>query len=148
MLSECKNSEEKAKKAMIDAARLADELRGEQLSAQDSERIRRALDYQVKDMQQKLDEAEQLALKGGRKIIQRLEGRVRDLENQLDEEQRRLVDSQKNQRRAERRIKELCFQQEEDHKNHERMQELVDKLQNKVRARILRKNTIIYILNF
>ena len=35
-------------------------------------------------------------------------------------------------RRIERRVKELTFQQEEDNKNHERMQELVDKLQNKV----------------
>ena len=29
-------------------------------------------------------------------------------------------------------MKELTFQQEEDNKNHERMQELVDKLQGKV----------------
>lgn len=36
--------------------------------------------------------------------------------------------------RTERRIKELSFQREEDRKNHERMQELVDKLQNKVTA--------------
>jgi len=28
----------------------------------------------------------------------------------------------------------LTFQQEEDHKNHERMQELVDKFQNKVKT--------------
>ena len=30
MLASCKNSEEKAKKAMVDAGRLADELRAEQ----------------------------------------------------------------------------------------------------------------------
>merc|ERR1711953_913874 len=71
--------------------------------------------------------------KGGRKVIQRLEQRIRELESQLDEEQRRLVDAQKNQRRVDRRIKELTFQQE-DHKNHERMQELVDKFQNKVKT--------------
>ena len=50
----------------------------------------------------------------------------------MDDEQRRLVDAQKSQRRTERRIKELTFSQDEDHKNHERIQELVDKLQNKV----------------
>ena len=50
----------------------------------------------------------------------------------MDDEQRRLVDAQKAQRRTDRRIKELTFSQDEDHKNHERMQELVDKLQNKV----------------
>merc|ERR1711884_73294 len=37
-------------------------------------------------------------------------------------------------RRTDRRIKELSFSQDEDHKNHERMQELVDKLQNKVKT--------------
>merc|ERR1712178_216345 len=118
---------------MIDAARLADELRAEQETAQSMERNRRGPEYQVKDMQTKLDEAEQLAMKGGRKVVQRLEQRIRESENQLDEEQRRLVDAQKNQRRLDRRIKDLTFQQEEDHKNHERMQELVDKFQNKVK---------------
>merc|ERR1712038_2230818 len=72
MLGETRLSEEKAKKAMIDAARLADELRAEQETAQGMERNRRGLEYQVKDMQTKLDEAEQLAMKGGRKVVQLL----------------------------------------------------------------------------
>merc|ERR1719439_552470 len=134
MLTESRIAEEKAKKAMIDAARLADELRGEQENAQLAERSRRVLDNQVKDMQTKLDEAEQLAVKGGKKITSRLEQKIKDLEGQLDNEQRRLVDAQKSQRRTDRRIKELSFSQDEDHKNHERMQELVDKLQNKVKT--------------
>merc|ERR1712038_710447 len=134
MLTESKMAEERAKKAMIDAARLADELRLEQENAQNCEKTRKSLDYQVKDMQSKLDEAEQLALKGGKKITSRLEQKIKDLETHLDDEQRRLVDAQKSQRRTERRIKELTFSQDEDQKNHERMQELVDKLQNKVKS--------------
>merc|ERR1711972_398171 len=47
----------------------------------------------------------------------------------FDDEQRRLVEAEKSQRRTTHRIKELTFSQEEDHKNHERMQELVDKKQ-------------------
>merc|ERR1711922_14532 len=62
------------------------------------------------------------------------EQKIKDLETQLDDETRRLVDAQKTQRRTERRIKELTFSQDEDHKNHERMQDLVDKLQNKVKT--------------
>merc|ERR1712121_204030 len=127
-------AEERAKKAMIDAARLADELRLEQENAQNCEKQRKALDYQVKDMQTKLDEAEQMALKGGKKITSRLEQKIKDLESQLDDEQRRLVEAQKSQRRTDRRVKELSFSQDEDQKNHERMQELVDKLQNKVKS--------------
>merc|ERR1719228_1451263 len=68
MMCESRIAEEKAKKAMIDAARLADELRAEQENAQTCEKNRRSLEFQVKDMQTKLDEAEQLAVKGGRKV--------------------------------------------------------------------------------
>merc|ERR1719264_1236741 len=61
MLCETRIAEDKAKKAMIDAARLADELRAEQENAQHSEKNRRSLECQVKDMQTKLDEAESRA---------------------------------------------------------------------------------------
>merc|ERR1712203_986457 len=78
---------------------------------------RRSLECQVKDMQTKLDEAEQQAVKGGRKVTSRLEQKIKDLESQFDDEQRRLVEAEKSQRRTTRRIKELTFSQEEDHKN-------------------------------
>ncbi|XP_017014041.1 myosin heavy chain, muscle isoform X16 [Drosophila takahashii] len=134
LLNEAKNSEEKAKKAMVDAARLADELRAEQDHAQTQEKLRKALEQQIKELQVRLDEAEANALKGGKKAIQKLEQRVRELENELDGEQRRHADAQKNLRKSERRVKELSFQSEEDRKNHERMQDLVDKLQQKIKT--------------
>merc|ERR1711974_443662 len=104
-------SDEKAKKAMVDAARLADELRTEQDVAQ----------CQAKDMQIRLDEAEVNALKGGKKAMSRMETRIRELESELEAESRRFADSQKNLRRTERRIKELTYAADEDRKNHERM---------------------------
>ncbi|XP_062706929.1 myosin heavy chain, muscle isoform X20 [Aedes albopictus] len=134
LLNEAKNSEEKAKKAMVDAARLADELRAEQDHAQTQEKLRKALEQQIKELQVRLDDAETNALKGGKKAIQKLEQRVRELESELDSEQRRHADAQKNLRKSERRIKELTFQSEEDRKNHERMQDLVDKLQQKIKT--------------
>jgi len=79
LLNEAKNSEEKAKKAMVDAARLADELRAEQDHAQTQEKLRKALETQIKELQVRLDEAEANALKGGKKAIQKLEQRVREL---------------------------------------------------------------------
>lgn len=95
---------------MVDAARLADELRAEQDHAQTQEKLRKALETQIKELQVRLDEAEANALKGGKKAIQKLEQRVRELENELDGEQRRHADAQKNLRKSERRIKELSFQ--------------------------------------
>merc|ERR1712219_13931 len=134
MASEAHLSDEKAKKAMVDAARLADELRCEQELAQAYERDRKLFECQVKDMQQRLDEAETNALKGGKKAMNKMETRIRELSSELDAETRRFADSQKNLRRSERRIKELTFAADEDRKNHERMQGLVDQLQAKIKS--------------
>merc|ERR1739836_123296 len=134
MASEAHMSEEKAKKAMVDAARLADELRCEQELAQGFERDRKLLECQVKDMQSRLDEAETNDLKGGKKAMNKMETRIRELESELDAECRRFNDGQKNLRRSERRIKELTFAADEDRKNHERMQGLIDNLQGKIKS--------------
>ena len=58
MAGEAALSEEKAKKSMIDAARLADELRNEQELAQGYERDRKLMECQLKDLQTRLDDAE------------------------------------------------------------------------------------------
>merc|ERR1712083_1218903 len=134
MASEAALSEEKAQKAMIDAARLADELRAEQEAAQGLERDRKLLEAQAKDMQARLDDAEQNALKGGKKAMGNMESRIRELESELDAENRRLGDAQKNLRKSERKIKELSFASDEDRKNHERMQALIDQLQSKIKC--------------
>merc|ERR1711962_1217856 len=134
MSAEAKMSEEKAQRAMVDAARLADELRGEQEAAMMIERDRKLLEAQVKDASARLDEAEQNALKGGKKAIAKMETRIRELESEFDAESRRNGGAQKNLRKSERRVKELTYQQDEDKKNHERMQGLIDQLQGKIKS--------------
>merc|ERR1712208_64656 len=103
MTNEARLSEDKAARAMVDAARLA-------------------------------DEAEVNALKGGRKAMIKMETRIRELESELDAEARRFCDISKNLRKSERSIKELTFAADEDKKNHERMQSLIDQLQGKVKS--------------
>jgi myosin heavy chain 6/7 len=134
MTAEAQLSEEKAKKAMIDAAQLADELRAEQELAQALERDRKLLECQAKEMQQRLDEAETNALKNGKKAMNKMETRIRELESEMDSENRRLGDAGKNLRKSERRIKELTYAADEDRKNYERMQGLIDQLQGKIRS--------------
>merc|ERR1712227_949149 len=134
MTSEAKMSEDKAQHAMIDAARLAEELRAEQETAMMLERDKKLLEAQVKDAQARMDEAEQTALKGGKKAIAKMETRIRELESELDAENRRLGDSQKNLRKSERRVKELTYTIDEDKKNQERMQALIDQLQGKIKS--------------
>merc|ERR1712086_599757 len=134
MTGEAHMSEDKAQKAMIDAARLADELRVEQDTAMMLERDKKLLEAQVKDAQNRLDEAEQNALKGGKKAIAKMDTRIRELESEYDAESRRCADAQKNLRKSERHIKELTYTQDEDRKNAERMQALIDQLQGKVKS--------------
>merc|ERR1711892_1347404 len=44
------------------------------------------------------------------------------------------ADAQKNLRKSERHVKELTYSQDEDRKNHERMQGLIDQLQGKIKS--------------
>merc|ERR1719394_346867 len=134
MTSEAKMSEDKAQRSMIDAARLAEELRAEQEVAMMLERDKKLLEAQVKDAQTRLDEAEQTALKGGKKAIAKMETRIRELESELDAENRRLGDASKNLRKSERHVKELTYTIDEDRKNNERMQALIDQLQGKIKS--------------
>merc|ERR1711951_28267 len=64
----------------------------------------------------------------GKKAVIKMETRIRELESELDAE------SSKNLRKTERKIKELTFASDEDKKNHERMQALIDQLQGKVKS--------------
>merc|ERR1711878_51905 len=134
MANEARMSEEKAGRAMVDAARLTEELRAEQDLASQLERDRKVGEAQVKDLQGRVDEAEMNALKGGKKAMNKMETRIRELQSELDAESRRMADAQKNLRRSERRIKELAFAGDEDRKNHERMQGLIDSLQGKIKS--------------
>uniref|UniRef100_A0A674HA36 Myosin-1B-like n=1 Tax=Taeniopygia guttata TaxID=59729 RepID=A0A674HA36_TAEGU len=133
-IQEARNAEEKAKKAITDAAMMAEELKKEQDTSAHLERMKKNLDQTVKDLQHRLEEAEQLALKGGKKQIQKLEARVRELEGEVDAEQKRSAEAVKGVRKYERRVKELTYQSEEDRKNILRLQDLVDKLQTKVKS--------------
>merc|ERR1712176_597427 len=109
MACEAKLSEEKAARAMVDAARLADELRAEQDLAMNLEKDKKLLEAQCKDAANRADEAEANALKGGRKAMIKMETRIRELESELDAEGRRYADVSKNLRKSERSIKELTF---------------------------------------
>uniref|UniRef100_A0A4W6F0N8 Myosin heavy chain 7 n=1 Tax=Lates calcarifer TaxID=8187 RepID=A0A4W6F0N8_LATCA len=133
-LQECRNAEEKAKKAITDAAMMAEELKKEQDTSAHLERMKKNMEQTIKDLQHRLDEAEQIAMKGGKKQIQKLEARIRELESEVEAEQRKSSESVKGIRKYERRIKELTYQTEEDRKNLARLQDLVDKLQLKVKS--------------
>jgi myosin heavy chain 6/7 len=133
-LGQAKNSEEKSKRAMVDAARLADELRSEQDHANAEGRGKRTLDTQLSELENRLSDAEAAAMKGGKAAMSKLEMKIRELEVELGGVQSRTSENYKAFQRAERRIKELQFQQDEDKKNQDRMSELAQKLQAKIKT--------------
>merc|ERR1712012_1183234 len=98
MLLAAKNGEDKAKKALIDAARLADELRGEQEHSNN------------------------------------LTATKKTLETELGSTQTQTLESVKAFQRSDRKVKELKFAQDEDKKNQDRMSDLANKLQQKIKT--------------
>merc|ERR1711922_26064 len=134
MLQAAKNAEEKSKKAMVDAARLADELRAEQDHVTGQANAKRTLEAQLAELELRLADAEAAAMKGGKAAMAKLEMRIRELETELGSTQCRTSENMKAYQRTERKVKELEFAQDEDKKNQERMSDLAGKLQQKIKT--------------
>merc|ERR1711976_282670 len=134
LLSASKNSEEKAKKAMVDAGRLADELRAEQDHTSAQERAVRTTEKSLTELAQKAEEASIQASLGAQQMPAKLEARAREIELELNRTVQMTAEFHKNITKGERRIKELLFQQEENKKNQDRIAELVEKLQQKIKS--------------
>uniref|UniRef100_A0A8C4ZH76 Uncharacterized protein n=1 Tax=Gadus morhua TaxID=8049 RepID=A0A8C4ZH76_GADMO len=133
-VQEGRSTSDKAKKALTDAALMAEELKKEQDSTTALERMKKNMETTVRDLQVRLDESEQMALKGGKKQLHKLESRVRELETALLLEEKKSEEVVKGARRYERKVKELTYQTEEDQKTLLHMQDLIEKLQTKVKS--------------
>merc|ERR1711937_757435 len=66
--------------------------------------------------------------------MNKMETRIRELESEVAAENRRFADAMKNLRKGERHIKEMTYAADEDRKNQERMQGMVDQLQSKIKS--------------
>ena len=134
MLMQAKNSEEKAKKAMVDSGRLADELRAEQDHTTSQSKAKRALETQLAELENKFAEAQDNAVRGGRNAMSKLETRIRELEAELGNVQAHTGENAKGYQKCERRSKEIAFQIDEDKKNQDAMSALAGKLQAKIKT--------------
>merc|ERR1719318_82648 len=103
MLLAAKNAEEKSKKAMVDAARLADELRAEQDHATSLAAARNSLTNQLEELEGRLADAENAALKGGKASMAKMEMKIRELEAELASTQSRSGEAAKALQRGEQR---------------------------------------------
>merc|ERR1712149_124508 len=133
-LAQAKGSEEKAKRAMVDAARLADELRAEQDHTGALEKGKAALTATMAELELNLGAANEVAAKGGRSAMAKLENRIHELEIELGAISAKTGETMKAFHRAERHVKELSFQGEQDKKNQDSMSDLAGKLQAKIKT--------------
>merc|ERR1712228_957040 len=133
-LAQAKASEEKAKRAMVDAARIADELRAEQDHTAALEKGKGALNAAMGELELNLGQANEVAAKGGRAAMAKLESRIHELELELASVQAKTGESFKAFQKAERHVKELQFQSDEDKKNQAAMSDLAGKLQAKIKT--------------
>merc|ERR1712127_704211 len=95
---------------------------------------KRALDGQISELEQRLVDANEMAARGGRNAMAKLESRIRELEIELGNCQAHTSETYKGYQKSERHIKELQFQQDEDRKNQDRMSDLAQKLQQKIKT--------------
>merc|ERR1711874_734638 len=95
---------------------------------------KRSLETTMADMENRLADANDSAMKGGKAAMAKLESRIRELEIELGSVQARTADNMKGHQKAERKIKELAFQNDEDKKNQVAMSDLAGKLQAKIKT--------------
>merc|ERR1712200_112776 len=86
------------------------------------------------ELETRLNEANEMAVRGGRMAMAKLETRIRELEAELGCVQARSGETVKSFQKAERKGKEISFQNEEDKKNNDRMTDLASKLQAKIKT--------------
>ncbi|XP_078700139.1 uncharacterized protein LOC144926943 isoform X1 [Branchiostoma floridae x Branchiostoma belcheri] len=134
LINEHRQTEEKAKRAISDAGRMAEELRTEQDQNQHMLKVKHNLELTFKDLQQQLEEAEASALKGGKRALAKVEERIRELELQLSIIQKQHQDDVKALRKNDRSLKEFAAQDDENKKNQIRLQDLIEKLQSKIKT--------------
>merc|ERR1711894_399105 len=97
-------------------------------------KAKRSLETTMADMENRLADANESAMKGGKAAMAKLESRIRELEIELGSVQARTSDNMKGHQKAERKIKELAFQNDEDKKNQVAMSDLAGKLQSKIKT--------------
>jgi len=128
-----KSAEDAAKKALADAAKLSEDYKAQGNTIAALEKLKKTLESQNHDLTLKLDDAEAAALKGSKKALAGLKSQYEALHSDYESQGKDYANLNKNYRRQERKMKELTFQSDEDAKNNTRMQDLVSKLQGKLK---------------
>merc|ERR1711992_299623 len=133
VLLQAKNADEATKRAMVDAERLANELKLEQMHSHKQTMAKRSLNSKITEVGTSLGEANDVAAAAGRSAMARLESRISELEIELGTIQTKTGETHKAFQKADRHIKELQSQGVHDAKLHARRSLEVTQLQDKIK---------------
>merc|ERR1712088_725823 len=103
-------------KAMVDAGRLADELRAEQDHTQAQEKAIRTIEVTMSELKRKAEEAAIQAARSAAVTPAKLEAKAQEIEFELNRTIQKTAEVHKGNTAGERTVKELLFQQEENNK--------------------------------
>ncbi|XP_013083692.2 myosin heavy chain, non-muscle isoform X1 [Biomphalaria glabrata] len=125
---------DKARKALLQMEQMATDLASERTVSQKLENQRLALERQNKEMRDKLQELEGQNRARTKATIAALESKVANLEEQLDQEAKERASLARNNRKMEKRLKELMLQVEDERRSADQYKDQVDKVNNRVKA--------------
>ncbi|XP_026538171.1 myosin-10-like isoform X2 [Notechis scutatus] len=115
------------RKLSMQVETITTELAGERSFSQKSENARQQLERQNKDLRAKLGEMDSSVKSKYKLAIATLESKVAQLEEQLEQESRERMLSGKLVRRAEKKLKEVLLQVDEERRNADQYKDQVEK---------------------
>ncbi|XP_026215230.1 myosin-9-like [Anabas testudineus] len=124
---------DRLKKSTLQAEQLTTELAAERSNSQRVEGARSQLERQNKELKQKLQELEATVKSKYKSSITTLEAKIAQLEEQLDLESKERQQSSKVARRAEKKLKEVMLQVEDERRNADQYKGQEEKLNIKMR---------------
>ncbi|KAM8930417.1 myosin-9 [Pelodytes ibericus] len=118
---------DRLRKATLQIDQLNTDLNAERSNAQKNENARQQMDRQNKELKTKLQELEGTVRSKFKASITALEAKIAQLEEQLDTETRERQNASKQVRRAEKKLKDILMQVEDERRNAEQYKEQADK---------------------
>ncbi|GFR13566.1 hypothetical protein TNCT_205481 [Trichonephila clavata] len=93
----------------------------------------KSMEEHAKNLQNRMDQLEADPLREHQTAIQTLQQKIRQLQEEISIKRSRYAEAAETVRKMDRRVKEMQFKVEEDRKNHQRIQGMVDQLRQSIR---------------
>lgn len=124
---------DRLKKANLQIDQMNADLNAERSNAQKNENARQQMERQNKELKLKLQEMENAVKSKYKATITALEAKIAQLEEQLDMETKERQAASKQVRRAEKKLKEIILQVDDERRNAEQFKDQADKANSRLK---------------